>query len=104
MSNGIDIEQRQKEEARWRILRVLDAGRPIAVSEQIVWRVLNDIKIPFSLMAVRRELEYLCERDLITIEGEDSETWFGKLTRTGIDIVEYTIPCEPGIARPRKYW
>jgi hypothetical protein len=44
MSEGMDLEQRQREEARWRILRVVDAGRPIAVSEQIVWRVLSDIQ------------------------------------------------------------
>jgi hypothetical protein len=34
----IDLEQKQREEARWRILRVLDAGRPISVSETIIWR------------------------------------------------------------------
>ena len=34
MSGGLDIEQKQREEARWRILRVLDAGRPIAVSRK----------------------------------------------------------------------
>ena len=40
-------------------MRILDAGRPIAVSEQIVWRVLTDLKIPFSLNDVRREMQYL---------------------------------------------
>ena len=62
MSDGLDLEQRQREEARWRILRVVDAGRPIAVSEQIVWRVLTDIKLSLSLNQLRRELAYL--RDL----------------------------------------
>ena len=59
MPDGLDIEQRQREEARWRILRVVDAGRPVAVSEQIVWRVLTDIKLSLSLNQVRRELSYL---------------------------------------------
>ena len=45
MSDGIDLEQKNREEARWRMLRVVDAGRPIAVSEQIIWRVLADIKL-----------------------------------------------------------
>jgi hypothetical protein len=27
-----------------------------------------------------------------------------KLTRIGIDVVEYTVECDPGIARPKKYW
>lgn len=51
---GIDLEQKQREEARWRILRVLDAGRPIAVSENIVWRVLNDVRLPIGMTGVRR--------------------------------------------------
>ena len=25
-------------------------------------------------------------------------------SRYGVDIAEYTIDCEPGIARPAKYW
>src|SRR5258708_33392494 len=41
----MDLEQKQREDARWRILRVLDAGRPIPVSENIVWRVLHDIRL-----------------------------------------------------------
>src|SRR5882672_974229 len=47
MSEQFDLEKRQREEARWRILRVVDAGRPIAVTEQVVWRVLADIKLAF---------------------------------------------------------
>ena len=27
MTDGIDLEQKQREEARWRIMRVIDAGR-----------------------------------------------------------------------------
>ena len=55
MPDGIDLEQKNREEARWRMLRVVDAGRPIAVSEQIIWRVLADIKLSLSLNTVRRE-------------------------------------------------
>jgi hypothetical protein len=36
MVDAIDLEQKQREEARWRILRVVDAGRPSVVSEQII--------------------------------------------------------------------
>ena len=104
MSEQIDLEQRQREEARWRILRVVDAGRPIAVTEQIIWRVLTDIKISFSLNQLRRELAYLRDLTLIEIEGEGSENWFAKLTAVGVDVVEYTVQAPAGIARPRKYW
>jgi hypothetical protein len=50
----MEIEQGQREEARWRIL---DAGRPIGVNESIVRRVLHDIKIALSIIEVRRELD-----------------------------------------------
>ena len=104
MSDGIDLEQKSREDARWRMLRVIDAGRPIAVSEQIIWRVLSDIKLVLSLNAVRRELAYLRDLRLVELEGEGSETWFAKLTANGVDVVEYNFPSPAGVARPRKYW
>jgi DNA-binding transcriptional ArsR family regulator len=104
MPDGIDLEQRNREEARWRMLRVVDAGRPIAVSEQIIWRVLADIKLSLSLNTVRRELAYLRDLGLVELEGEGTETWFAKLTASGVDVVEYNFPSPAGVARPRKYW
>ncbi|MFZ2059376.1 MAG: hypothetical protein WAU82_00050 [Candidatus Binatus sp.] len=104
MPDGIDLEKKNREEARWRMLRVVDAGRPIAVSEQIIWRVLADIKLSLSLNTVRRELAYLRDLGLLELEGEDSDTWFAKLTASGVDVVEYNFPSPAGVARPRKYW
>ena len=104
MPDGINLEQKNREEARWRMLRVVDAGRPIAVSEQIIWRVLADIKLSLSLNAVRRELAYLRDLGLLELESEETETWFAKLTANGVDVVEYNFPSPAGIARPRKYW
>jgi DNA-binding transcriptional ArsR family regulator len=104
MPDAIDLEQKNREEARWRMLRVVDAGRPIAVSEQIIWRVLADIKLSLSLNTVRRELAYLRDLGLLELEGEGSETWFAKLTASGVDVVEYNFPSPAGVARPRKYW
>ena len=104
MPDGIDLEQKNREEARWRMLRVVDAGRPIAVSEQIIWRVLADIKLSLSLNTVRRELAYLRDLGLLELEGEGGETLFAKLTASGVDVVEYNFPSPAGVARPRKYW
>jgi hypothetical protein len=102
--SGLDLEQKNREEARWRILRVLDAGRPIGVSEKIVWRVLDDVRLPLGLTGVRRELDYLRNSGLIELEGEGSSEWYAKLRARGVDVVEYTIDAPPGVARPRKYW
>ena len=100
---GLDLAQKQREEARWRILRVLDAGRPIPVSENIILRVLQDVRLPLGPGAVRRELDYLRGLGLAAIEDEE-EVWFARLTATGVDIVEYTVAAPPGIARPQRYW
>ena len=51
---------------------------------------------------VRRELDYLADRRLVHISGQHTGTWLAELARYGVDIVEYTVPCEPGIARPPK--
>jgi hypothetical protein len=100
--NQIDLERAQREEARWRILRVLDIGRPRGLAESVIWRTLNDIELPITPQGVRRELHYLRGRGLVTISGEDAETLIAALTREGIDVVEYTVACQSGIARPPK--
>lgn len=99
-----DLDQARREEARWRILKGLDAGRPYPVSEAILFRLLHDVQLPVTALDVRRELDYLEDRKLLTLAGKDSPVWAAELTRYGVDIVEYTIACEPGIARPAKYW
>lgn len=101
----IDMEKSQREESRWRVLRALDAGRPHPVAETIIFRALHDIALSATPHQLRRELTYLEERKLIEVIGkDDSATWLAKLTRHGIDVVEYTVACEAGIARPKKYW
>ena len=52
-----------------------------------------------ALRELRRELDYLMECGLLTV-AEDYEVWRLKLTRHGIDLVEYTTPCPPGVGRP----
>lgn len=100
----VDLDRAQREEARWRILRALDAGRPQPVAETLIWRTLTDIELQLSPHDVRRELGYLESRGLVEILNRDEPTWLARLTRHGIDFVEYTIDAQPGIARPKKWW
>lgn len=95
-----EIERAQRETMRWRVLKILDAGRPVAMSESIVLTALSDAKFQVTLVALRRELDYLENRKLIEITGRDTSTWSAELTHYGVDLVEYAIPCNPGIARP----
>jgi hypothetical protein len=99
----VEFEKHQREEARWRILR--DIGRPNPVAETLIWRHLtDDLHLQITPHGLRRELDYLDERKLIKISGKEHPIWLSELTREGIDVIEYTIPCEAGIARPQKYW
>lgn len=100
----IDLERSQREEARWRVLRALDAGRPAPVSETVIHRTLADIELPVSPAGLRRELTYLADKGLVTIVDQHAPTWVVKLTSYGVDVVEYSTDAPTGIARPRKFW
>lgn len=104
MSGGeIDIEQKRREVARWAILRILDAGRPIGVNGAVILRVLAGQRLLHSAAEVRREFSYLRDRGLIEIEDEESEeACAGRLTSAGVNVVEYSAPAPAGVARPRK--
>ena len=100
-----DLEKSRRENLRWLILLALNAAQPIGASEQIVMSAITPMIPDLTQLELRRSLDYLAARDLITIVGrETAPQWFCKLDRYGIDVVEYTVPCELGIARPAKYW
>jgi len=85
------------------ILRALYAAQPIGTTEVIVMKAMEPVVPNMTLLEIRRELDYLSERDLATVSNLDAPVWFAKINRHGIDIVEYTVPCHPGIARPKRW-
>jgi len=87
---------------RWYVLVALDAGRPLPVNEDILLRTLNDAQFHVTHHELRRELDYLADRKLIELGGVDDDHWFASLTSLGVDVVEYSVECKPGIARPPK--
>ena len=95
-----ELERARRESARWYILRALDAGRPQPVAERLIGAALAGAGYPLSDNELRRELDYLRDRRLIVIADDQAPVWLCDMTRYGVDIVEYTIACEPGIARP----
>lgn len=97
----MEIEQIRREDARWKMLRVIDAGRPVGVNASIIRRVLSNLSLPLSQADLRRELAYLGDLDLIEIGEADGEQ-FAKATAAGVAVVEYTAPAPAGIARPAK--
>jgi hypothetical protein len=106
MTDVIDFEKSSRETLRWLILATLNAARPLGAAEPLILSAITGIPHRVTALELRRELGYLEERDLVVIApaSKESPAWHGKLTRAGIDVVEYTVPCDAGIARPKKYW
>jgi hypothetical protein len=100
----IDLEKARREVMRWRILCALNAGRPLPMSEDLVLQVLQDAALEVTHHGLRRELDYLENRKLIEISSRHTPCWMAELTHLGVDVVEYTVDCNAGIARPRKWF
>jgi len=98
----MDIEQQRRAAARWTILRILDAGRPVGVNDSVMLSILVEEKFLASWRDLQRECDYLHALSLLTFEDETEESFAAKLTAPGIDIVEYNAPAPAGIARPAK--
>ena len=100
----IDHARLRREAIRWLILLTLNNARPVGAFESLVLSVAQSEYPDATALELRRELDYLHDRELVKVDKQPSGRWFADLTRIGVDLAEYTIPCEPGIARPEKYW
>ena len=100
----VDHARLRREALRWLILLTLNNARPVGAFEGPVLSVAQSEYPDASPLELRRELDYLHGRELVTLRKDPNGKWFSSLTRFGTDVAEYTIDCEPGIARPAKYW
>lgn len=98
------IEKARREGMRWHLLNVLNKARPYTTTEMFLQDVMRGIYPDTTSLELRQQLDYLHDRKLVDLNKTPSGTWFADLTRLGVDIAEYTIDCQAGIARPVKYW
>lgn len=96
-----DLELTRRRDARWRILKVLDAGRPVAVSKTLLRTALDDQSLMLSNKEMDREIQYLQERGYCLVEDDRGQLL--KLTSEAIDLLEYNVDCPRSIGRPPKY-
>lgn len=101
---SIDQAKVRRESLRWLILLTLNNARPIGAFEGPVLSVAQSEYPDATPLELRREMDYLADRELVKVDKQPSGKWFAELTRFGVDVAEYTIDCDPGIARPVKYW
>ena len=98
------MEMIRRRQLRWLLLLVLNRARPYGLAESVLLGAAQDVYADASAIEVRINLDYLEDRRLVVIERTPSGPWKADVTRHGTDIVEYEVPCEPGIGRPQKYW
>jgi hypothetical protein len=100
----INYEKVRRESLRWYLLLTLHNAAPVGCYEEVLFSTISAIYPDATSMEIRKEVGYLEARDLVKVKREPNGRWFAELTRYGTDIAEYTIDCEPGIARPVKNW
>ena len=101
---SLDTAKIRRESMRWNILLTLNNARPMGAYEELILSTVQSIYPDATALELRREIDYLADRSLVDLRKEPSGRWFADLTRYGIDVAEYTVDCQPGVARPAKYW
>lgn len=71
----LDLKKTTTELVRWYILVALDFGRPHPVTEDILWRTLNDASLVVTANDVRRELSYLRDCKMVELTGIGDDHW-----------------------------
>lgn len=99
-----DMQKVRRESMRWQLLNALNKARPIGANDVLLLSVMQCIYPDCTVKELHTQLEYLQDRKLVEVVKQPDGHWFSKLTHYGVDIVEYTVDCFAGIARPNKYW
>ena len=106
-ANGMpapDLARVRREALRWLILLTLNNARPLGCAEGPILSVAQTQYPDASPLELRREIDYLADRELVHVHKSPYGAWHAELTRHGVDVAEYTVDVQPGIARPVKYW
>ena len=98
---GLQMLKIRREAIRWHLLAVINVSRPQGMYTPALLPIIQSVYPDATEHELRRELDYLEERELVKITRDPLDHWMVDLTRWGVDIVEYAVDCEPGIARPR---
>lgn len=92
----------RREFMRWVLLLAANINRPARSTLRMLLGVVRGEYPDATEMEVRREIDYLESRSLLSVCTDPLGGVLVDLTREGIDVAEYTVHVEPGIARPQK--
>lgn len=101
---NIDPAKVRREQLRWYLILALYNASPNELCEEVIQATMRGIYPDVTPVEVRQQLDYLESRELIKLRKQPDGRWWADLTRVGTDLAEYNIDCQPGIARPEKYW
>lgn len=94
------MQKIRRESMRWHLLSAVNLSRPYGMYTEALLPIVQSVYPDATHQEVRRELDYMEERELVHIQKDPLDRWMVDLTRFGIDFVEYTIEGQAGIARP----
>lgn len=100
MMSPAEMARARRETIRWMLLVATNISRPRQINTAALLPIMLATYPDATHLEIRREIDYLEERGLVRIAKDPLDNWFVELTRYGIEVVEYTCPCDPGIARP----
>lgn len=98
----IDPAKARRESMRWYLLLTLYNAHPVGAYEELILSTIQGIYPDATRLEMQRELEYLSDRELVRLDKQPDGRWHADLIRYGVDVVEYTVAIEPGIARPPR--
>ncbi len=88
---------------RYRILKVLDAGRPYPVGEGLLVEVLVDADLNVTQNEIRKALQYLEDKGYLKLKQPDNAAhWEARLLPQGVDYLENPSHDDSGITRPAE--
>lgn len=97
---ALTMQRVRREQTRWYLLLALNVSRPAGATSAVLLSIIHANYPDATESEIRRELDYLGARKLIDIDKRPDGRWHSDLNRLGVDLVECTVACEPGIARP----
>jgi len=98
----LQAARHRREFVRWVVIMAANIARPAKSTLRMLLGVVQGEYPDATEMEVRRELDYLESRELLELITDPLGGVLVDLTRHGIDVAEYTVTVEPGIARPPK--
>lgn len=87
---------------RWRVIAVLEAGRPYPVGETLIHQVADAADLQATQTEIRKALQYLSDKSFVELTAPRDGHWEARLLPAGVDYFEGNAEDDPGITRPPR--